>query len=140
MRTTKGFPFSSLPEYCKKMNPDLFRRKPVDVPSATKLSVAPQTEESKLNKLEKAWLTNLRITFPWVGIQCMTLKLGDDCRYTPDFIVINASGELLAYECKGFWRDDALVKIKTAARMYRWIKFITVQKVNGQFEAKQVNP
>lgn len=61
--------------------------------------------------------------------QGLTLKLADDTRYTPDFFVVAADGCAECHEVKGFWRDDAKVKIKVAARLYpfrfvavRWIK------------------
>lgn len=47
-----------------------------------------------------------------------TLKLADDTRYTPDFAVLLANGELEFWEVKGFWRDDAKVKIKVAEEMF----------------------
>jgi len=47
-----------------------------------------------------------------------TFKLAKDTRYTPDFAVMLANYELQFWEVKGFWRDDAKVKIKTAAAMF----------------------
>jgi len=52
-----------------------------------------------------------------------TFKLADDTRYTPDFAVMLANSELEFWEVKGFWRDDAKVKIKVAAAMFNH-KFI----------------
>jgi hypothetical protein len=81
-------------------------------------------DEQNLNKTEAQYLSFLRaFNLPWVGIQSLTLKLGDDCRYTPDFAVLTKTGELQAHEVKGFWRDDAKVKIKVAARCFPWIRF-----------------
>lgn len=48
----------------------------------------------------------------------VTLKLADDTRYTPDFLVQELDGTLRFEETKGFWRDDAKVKIKVAAALY----------------------
>lgn len=47
-----------------------------------------------------------------------TFKLADDCRYTPDFIVQELSGEIRAEETKGHWRDDARAKVKMFAELY----------------------
>ncbi len=44
--------------------------------------------------------------------------LGDDLRYTPDFIVQKMDGSLEVEEVKGFWRDDARAKIKMFATLY----------------------
>lgn len=90
------------------------------------------TDEDKLNKTERAFWEILKrereaAQHSWIGVHCMTLKLADDCRYTPDFWSIRF-GKLTAYEVKGFFRDDAKVKIKVAARMFPWIEFVLVRK------------
>ena len=54
----------------------------------------------------------------WYGFEIYTFKLAKDTRYTPDFAVMLDSRELEFWEVKGFWRDDAKVKIKTAAAMF----------------------
>ena len=59
--------------------------------------------------------------------ECVKLKLADKTHYTPDFMVISADGEVEFHEVKGFWRDDARVKIKVAAEIYPF-RFIAVQK------------
>ena len=63
----------------------------------------------------------------WWGYEAVTLKLGQDCRYTPDFAVMNANSEFVFYEVKGFRRDDAIVKLKTAASMFPF-RFFLVTK------------
>jgi hypothetical protein len=50
--------------------------------------------------------------------EALTLKLADDTRYTPDFLVQYPSGQLELEEVKGFLREDAAVKIKVAAKLY----------------------
>lgn len=69
----------------------------------------------------------------WYDFEGVTLKLGFDCRYTPDFAVMLANGELEMHEVKGskssrrsngttvqvpYSRDDSKVKIRVAARMF----------------------
>ena len=63
------------------------------------------------------------------GFEKMTFKLADDTRYTPDFPLLLASGQLECHEVKGtttkklkdgkvkapYFRDDAKTKIKIAA-------------------------
>jgi len=63
----------------------------------------------------------------WFGFQTMTFRLADDCRYTPDFIVVDADGFFEAHEVKGrtknkstgdytYWAEaDAKIKVKLAA-------------------------
>ena len=89
--------------------------------------VAESKDVQKLNKTERAFLEYLRREHRWIGVQCLTLKLGDDCRYTPDLWTHGSDG-FTAWEVKGFWRDDAKVKIKVAARIYPMIRFIVVSK------------
>ena len=48
----------------------------------------------------------------------MTLKLADDTRYTPDFMVVLPDGEIRFDEVKGFMEDDAWVKFKVASEMF----------------------
>jgi hypothetical protein len=48
----------------------------------------------------------------------ITLKLADDCRYTPDFMVVERDWTISFSETKGFWREDAKIKIRVAAKMY----------------------
>lgn len=53
-----------------------------------------------------------------------TLKLADDCRYTPDFLVQLADGTLECHEVKGgFFEEDAKVKLKVAAEMFSIFTF-----------------
>ena len=63
----------------------------------------------------------------WYGFEALTFRLADDTRYTPDFIVIDSAGAVTAREIKGFWRDDAKVKIKVAATLFPWIAFWAIQ-------------
>mgnify|MGYP001559345674 CR=1 FL=1 len=96
-----------------------------------------------------------------------TLKLGPDCRYTPDFRVLRQEKNLIAsygtegeqqviiefHEVKGtrkvklkglqytrpFVEDDALVKVKSAAEQHPF-KFIIVWKgLNGKWETREIN-
>ena len=57
----------------------------------------------------------------------MSLRLAKKTRYTPDFMVI-FEDHIELHEVKGFWRDDARVKIKVTAEQFPWFKFIAVQK------------
>lgn len=63
--------------------------------------------------------------------ECVKLRLADKTYYTPDFMVIMEDGSIIFYEVKGFWRDDARVKIKVAAEQYPEFEFVAVQQVNG---------
>lgn len=67
------------------------------------------------------------------AFELVTLKLGHDCRWTPDFVVILADGTLELHEVKGgFEREDALVKRKVAAAQTPFrIVFAQYTKASG---------
>lgn len=117
----------------------------VSTPAKAVVKFSNSSDVLKLNKTEKQHHQNLlglqrSGELMWVGVQCVTLKLGDDCRYTPDFVVIHRDGTIEANEVKGFWRDDARVKIKVAARMYPWMIFTAVSKGKGGWEHEVIKP
>ncbi|MEN6532311.1 MAG: hypothetical protein ABFD89_01525 [Bryobacteraceae bacterium] len=66
--------------------------------------------------------------------EAVKLRLARTTFYTPDFLVEWASGKVELHEVKGFWRDDARVKIKVAAEMYGMWKFVAVKKIKGGWE------
>lgn len=61
----------------------------------------------------------------WYRFEGIKLRLADNAFYTPDFAVMLASGQIELHEVKGFWADDARVKIKVAADQYPF-RFIAV--------------
>ena len=74
--------------------------------------------------------------------ESVTLKIADGVRYNPDFMVITADGEVEFHECKGFMRDDARVKLRVAARVFPWFRFVLVKRGAGRmvFECTEVAP
>ena len=102
----------------------------------------PTTDEARLNGTERAYLAELRrMGLAFVGVQCVTFKLADDCRYSPDFLTVNRDGLLTAIEVKGFWRDDARVKVKVAARLFPFIAFVAVRKsAGGAWNYEEIKP
>jgi len=73
-------------------------------------------------------------------IQNITLKLGDDCRYTPEFNYVDEKGRFTIVEVKGFMRDDAQVKLKVAARLFRRFNFVLVKKKGTGWDISEVKP
>ena len=108
----------------------------------TNLNCHPNTDIAKLNKLEKAFWNHLcLLNYAWIGCQNITLKISNDCRYSPDFFAIGFDGELIAFETKGsFRREDSWIKLKTAARLFAWIRFKYVTKEKGQWKIEDVKP
>lgn len=62
--------------------------------------------------------------------EAMKFRLADKTFYTPDFAVLKPDGFIEYHEVKGYWEDDARVKIKVAAEMH-WFKFIGVTLTKG---------
>ena len=81
----------------------------------------------------------------WYAFEDVTLRIGQDCRYTPDFMVWRPSGFLQFHEVKGrrkngkaYYEDDARVKIAAAAKQYPMFKFFMVWPgERGEWESKE---
>lgn len=73
--------------------------------------------------------------------EAVKLRLANKTFYTPDFMVMGNEGYIDLVEVKGFWRDDARVKIKVAARLYPIFRFVAVYKRKGmQFDEEEIKP
>lgn len=73
-----------------------------------------------MNRLEEEWAGELRAKLHAGEIAAFWFeewkwKLADKTFYTPDFVVQMNDGELEVHEVKGFWEDDARVKVKVFA-------------------------
>lgn len=90
----------------------------------------------ELNETESAYDRLLKARqqageIAWYAFEGMKFRLADNTFYTPDFAVMLANGELECHEVKGFWTDDARVKIKVAAKLFP-IRFLAVQKKSAR--------
>ena len=63
----------------------------------------------------------------WYQFEGQRFRLADGAWYKPDFVALSHTGELIVYECKGFWRESARVRIKVAADRHPF-RFIAVTK------------
>lgn len=83
-----------------------------------------------MNKTEASYASHLEALkgseIAWYKFEGVKLRLADNTFYTPDFAVMRNDGQIELHEVKGFWQDDARVKIKVAADMYPF-KFIAVK-------------
>ena len=68
--------------------------------------------------------------------ESVKLRLADKTYYTPDFMVLDKDGIITFHEVKGFWQDDARVKIKVAAEQYPEFGFVAVKQVKGQWQTE----
>ena len=55
------------------------------------------------------------------------LRIGNGCVYWPDYVVLSGKSANV-YEVKGHMRDDAAVKIKAAASLFRGFRFFLVHR------------
>jgi hypothetical protein len=96
-------------------------------------------ERGAMNKMEREYSLLLAGDKGIVeySFEVLTLKLADNTRYTPDFLVIRED-RIEAHEVKGFMRDDAWVKLKVAAEKFWWLDFYLARKVNKQWEVVKV--
>ena len=76
----------------------------------------------------------------WYKFEGIKFRLADNTFYTPDFAIMLSTGEIEIHEIKGYFEDDAKVKIKVAADLYPF-KFIAVfkkaKKHVGGWEVKE---
>ncbi len=84
-----------------------------------------------MNKTEQAYAATLDARrhageVAWFKFEGIKLRLADNTFYSPDFAVMLADGSLEMHEVKGYWQDDARVKIKIAAEMYP-MRFVAIQ-------------
>lgn len=96
----------------------------------------------KMNRTESAYADYLESRkhggdVLWWKFEGIKLRLVDSTFYTPDFDVLLKSGHIEIHETKGFWRDDARVKIKVAASIYPF-KFIAIKKTKSGWQQEEI--
>lgn len=84
-----------------------------------------------MNKTEQAYALHLESHrqagyIAWFKFEGVKLRLADNTFYSPDFAVMLKSGQMQMHEVKGYWQDDAKVKIKVASDLYPF-EFIAVK-------------
>ena len=107
-------------------------------PSAVSFDPPPEVKSratmprADMNKTEQAYAEHLEERrqageIIWWAFEPMKLRLAKNTTYTPDFGVVVRDGTYECHEVKGFWRDDARVKIKVAAYHHPFV-FVAVTK------------
>jgi hypothetical protein len=119
-----------------KHKQEVLKRMEAETPQA-KTQALGRMKAGKMNKTEAAYadvLDGRKHTgeVAWYAFEPINIRLADKCFYSPDFMVMLSSGEIEIHEVKGFWTDDALVKIKVAATILPF-KFIAVRLEKGQW-------
>ena len=98
-------------------------------------------KEGQMNKTEAAYAQLLELKkhtgdVLWYEFEPINLKIASKCFYRVDFLVMLKSGQLECHEIKGFWTDDAKVKIKAAAAKFPF-KFIAIQLIKGNWNVTE---
>jgi hypothetical protein len=98
------------------------------------------------NALERAYAQHLELRWRAGDLagwryEPIKLRLADGAFYTPDFLVVQNSGEMELHETKGFMREAARVRLKVAVELYPWFQFVIV-RARGRhgFELEEVLP
>jgi hypothetical protein len=93
----------------------------------------------RMNKTEAAYAEQQLAPRKHLGeivdykFESVKLRLADLTWYTPDFSVVLPGGATEIHEVKGRWTDDARVKIKVAAELFGYYRFIAIRRVKGQW-------
>lgn len=98
-----------------------------------------------MNSLEKRYslhLENLKMAgeILFWRYEPFALHLANRTTYKPDFLVVNRMQEVEIHETKGFWREDARVKIKCASATFPIFTFMGVQWKKGGWVYEQFRP
>lgn len=106
-----------------------------------------------MNKNEAAYSAHLQRLYLageilWRGFEAITIKLGPDCRLTPDFLVMYPNGRMELHDCKGrtkikvgkkaggskfYAEEDALVKARVVAGNFVIPIFFVWKEKNGEW-------
>lgn len=83
-------------------------------------------EPGEMNKTEKRYSVMLEARrfdgeILWWCFEGMKFKLAKATYYTPDFVIMTATGQIEIHEIKSYWEDDARVKIKVAADKFPFV-------------------
>ena len=97
--------------------------------------------DGEMNKLETDYAGHLSLRLHagevlWFKFESIKLRLARNTFYTVDFFVMLTDGTLEAHEVKGFWEEDARVKIKVAAAMFPF-QFVGVKRESKQWVFEQ---
>lgn len=98
-------------------------------------------DRDAMNKTESAYAQELALRqaageIVAFGYEQIKFKLADKTFYTPDFFVVRSDGSMELHEVKGFWEDDARVKIKVAAKEFPMFLFVAVRRVRKEWETE----
>ena len=94
----------------------------------------------EMNKTEAAYAEHLQAELragriAWWVFESVKLKLAPATHLTVDFFLLTAAGDLEAHEVKGYWEEDARIKVKVAAAMFPF-RFLAVQRDGARWKTE----
>lgn len=103
----------------------------------------PRTNALGQNKTEArfdALLAGLKASrkITWFGFESVKVRLSGRTTYAPDFLVQRCDGSLVFIEVKGYMREDASVKLKTAPTIHPWAEFLVAFADGRGFDIRRV--
>lgn len=117
--------------------------KPIEQPKSplAAMQALGRMKAGEMNKTEQRYADHLNLlksqgAVLWWEFEPMNLRLADNCFYKVDFLVLRFDGALEVHETKGYWTDDALIKIKVAAEKFPF-RFIALQWKNKQWVTRE---
>jgi hypothetical protein len=102
----------------------------------------PLAVKLKMNKTEAAYADQLelqkiaKIIIDW-RFNAVRFRLADGAYYKPDFLVV-MEDRFELHEVKGFFREAAKVRIKTAAHLYPWFAWKVVRYKKGAWDIQEL--
>lgn len=109
--------------------------------------VRSKPDRDRMNRLEADYARHLtdRLYLGevlWFEYQAVKLRLAPRTWYEPDFLVLamrDGAPSLEVHETKGFWEEDARIKIKVAAELYP-LRFFGITRGRGKWDVEEFNP
>jgi len=104
--------------------------------------ISPLRRSSGMNRMEADYANRLE-GLKQAGeildyrFEAIKFRLADRTYYSPDFLVI-FEDHFEVHECKGFWEDDARVKIKVTAETFPWFRFVAIQRVKKEWKFEEI--
>lgn len=113
-----------------------------------KLRVNVAVAANGMNKLETAYSLHLEARRRGGEIQLWQFEPfkfrlpGQKSFYTPDFLLVMADGTIQIHETKGHWHSRDRVRTKAAAGLYRYFRFVGVQRRRQRdpWEFEEIKP
>lgn len=137
-----------------------YRKRASQPITAKPVAARGQLKVRKMNRTEQLYASHLEIqkhlgNVAWWDFEAVKLRLGDDCYFIPDFIIMLADGSIEVHDTKGTQKhytkkagehfvgrieDDAQVKMRACAERYPF-KFYTAfrlpEKQGGTWMKKE---